>query len=235
MGTSIIKVASLLGGVIAAILQIQQSHFSILIKIISTIGSVVISGGYFYQTKRRKEGTNARYCFDVGRLAAAPSSQRQAACQTKHWTVPPTRDLPPPPPQINANARRSCCGHAIIGTSNTRFRVRWTSKRSQGTILDSRNPTHSTIFMNNIGTICSWKSKIGIVRNSTCAPMIRTSFHGKFVLARSCDPTASTYVPFTSVKTNGTLLWTFWRFKRSSRHREEAITRRISQISRGTR
>lgn len=84
MGTSIIKVASLLGGVIAAILQIQQSHFSILIKIISTIGSVVISGGYFYQTKRRKEGTNSRYCFDVGRLAAAPSSQRQAACQTKH-------------------------------------------------------------------------------------------------------------------------------------------------------
>lgn len=53
MGTGIIKVASLLGGVIAATLQIQQSHFSILIKIISTIGSVVISGGYFYQTKKR--------------------------------------------------------------------------------------------------------------------------------------------------------------------------------------
>lgn len=137
MGTGIINVASLLGGVIATTLQIQQSHFSILIKIISTIGSVVISGGYFYQTKKR---TNEILFWWLG---AAPSSQRQAACQTKHWTVPPpTRDPLPLELTPMLASGRSCCGHAIIGTSNTRFRVRWTSKRSQPTILYSTESTN---------------------------------------------------------------------------------------------
>lgn len=149
--------------------------------------------------KRRKR-TNETLFWWLGAARRRVKGKRGMSNET-HWTVPPPTRAPPPPPllpQINANARasgRSRCGHAIIGTSNTRFRVRWTSKRSQGTILYSAESTTSasSLPQPRISGIRSRKTIHKLVPTFQHAKLPPTSndkisFLGKFALAGSCDP-----------------------------------------------
>lgn len=182
-------------------LQIQQSHFSILIKIISTIGSVVISGGYFYQTKKKNQRD---IVLMVG--SRAPSSQRQARHVKRNTLNRATANpgTPSPPPSslkltpmlalaAGLVADMRSLGQVIRGFGYVEPR----NGRREQFYIPLNPPPPPPLFHNHEYRVsvrgkpftnsCQHFNMLNSLQHRM-ASNDKISFLGKFALAGSCDP-----------------------------------------------